>query len=88
MDDGSGLNKLIPSILESDKLDDPSSFTCLIIKGVNADDLGEEMNVMPGYPKLSDAQIVNLFHFVNHRFSDGQREVTMSEIGNLRKACQ
>lgn len=87
MEDGSGLSKLIPNISESKILSDHQAFSCLILNGIKADQLGDAMGVMPAHPRLTDVQIVNLYHYVNAKFGTKVKEVSIADIKATRDRC-
>jgi hypothetical protein len=89
MDDGSGLNKIIPSISKSNYLlDKDKKLICLIQNGVNPDSLGFKENHMPSFKKLSDVELTNLVNYLQEKFNTSLIEYKLDEVKKLRKECE
>lgn len=91
MDDGTGLGKNIPSLVNSDYLANHRlAIPCMIREGIGDTSLVTMENykqVMPAFPKLSEAEISNI---INYMLSEWNEEVTLlnaKEVNEALEAC-
>lgn len=90
MEDGSGLQKLIPSLQASTLLGKPK-MVCVIKNGIldtirNGDDY--LVREMPAFGKLSATEVTNIINYVNHTWNKEFKETTIIEIENAIKHCK
>jgi mono/diheme cytochrome c family protein len=89
MEDGQGLQKLIPALTTSNIVkSDVKKTICLILNGVNADSLGSKERYMPSNTKMKDAELTNLINYLQEKFNAQKQEYPISEIKKWRKACE
>lgn len=88
MDDGSGLNDLIPPLKGSAYLNGTKEgVVCLVYQGVRADSLGLTLKYMPAHPKMTEVEMTNLLNYISNQFSDG-KTWTLQEVKTLHKSCK
>jgi mono/diheme cytochrome c family protein len=87
MEDGSGLEKLIPALdTTSDYFHDPGKLVCLILKGLPRNvNTGQQM---PANKALSETEMTNLLNYLGHRYHHRSQWVKFEEIRTLYDACQ
>ena len=88
MDDGSGLNDLIPRLKGSRYLNgEKEGIVCIIKNGIRADSLGLTLKYMPSHQKMTEVEMTNLLNYLSTTFSSG-KPWTLSEIKTLKKNCK
>lgn len=87
MEDGSGLNKLIPSLSTRIPKSSIIDQVCIIQNGFNADSLGSAMNVMPAFDRLRDVELTNLINYINYNWNDSFEEHTVQEVLTSKSQC-
>ena len=87
MADGSGLNKLIPS-LDAAKLtlSDPTKLVCLIRKGLPFNELTRQQ--MPANTILNDVEMTNLINFLGSKYSSNPQTVQVEAVKKMLAGCQ
>lgn len=92
MDDGGGLNALIPPLAGADFLKkNREKLPCLLRHGlkdtivVNGRTYAEEM---PGVEALSDIQIVNILNYVNSNWGNQNEPYRLDEVRNSLEKCR
>lgn len=88
MPDGSGLNKLIPSLTNSLSKLSIGDQICIIKKGNNADSLGMAMNVMPSFDKIRPAELTNLINYLNHNWNSDFKEQNLINTKSYFDNCR
>ena len=85
MEDGSGLEALIPSLSQSKVLNDPQKMVCLVRKGIplNAH-TGQEM---PPNPILNEVELTNLLNYLGNMYSSKNKVVKVSDVHNWLANC-
>lgn len=90
MSDGSGLQKMIPSLAESEIIGD-TNLACTIISGKN-DTVYEGtsywVKYMPSFTKLSTTEVANIVNYINHRWDSEFKESTIIDIENVLANCK
>lgn len=92
MDNGSGLEGLIPPVVGSDYVRDQVAGTACIIRHGREDPM--EVNgrryvqPMPGSPQLSDFEITNIINYIRHAWSNDYPYVTLEEVRQALEACE
>lgn len=88
MEDGSGLNDLIPPLKGSKYLNENNNdIVCIIRNGVRADSLGLTLKYMPAHPKMTEVEMTNLLNYINTTFANGQTW-TLQEVKTALKKCK
>lgn len=88
MEDGNGLQKLIPALNSSQIIkNDVQKTICMILNGVNADSLGTKEIYMPAYPKMKDVELTNLINYLQEKFNAQKHEYNVDNIKKWRKEC-
>lgn len=92
MENGSGLEGLIPPVVGSDYVRDNIAGVACIIR------YGEEESMvvngrrytqpMPASPQLSDFEITNIINYVRHAWSNDYGYVTLEEVREALEACK
>jgi len=87
MEDGSGLARLIPSIVKSDVLHStPDRLVCLIRYGIPINEnTGQEM---PANSQLSDVEMANLINYLKKEYTSEDKAVKTEEIDQYLKRCK
>lgn len=89
MDDGTGLGKNIPSLVQSDYIQNNRlALPCLIRQGIGDEDLvtmEDYKQVMPAFPHLSEAEISNI---INYMLSEWNEEVTLLTAKEVNEALE
>jgi mono/diheme cytochrome c family protein len=80
MSDGSGLVNLIPSLHEALAHKESKEILHSIYHGINADEYGSAMRVMPSYSFMSATQLTNLINYLNNDLSSQNKVVTIGEM--------
>ena len=86
MEDGSGLNALIPDLRQSLNALTVSEQACTIIYGIKSDSIGEIMKAMPHNKSMSTTDLTNLLNYINHKWSD-VNEITMIQVKEASEMC-
>jgi mono/diheme cytochrome c family protein len=82
MDDGSGLNQLIPPLKGSLYLTgQKQGLVCVIRQGFRADSLGLTLKYMPAHPKMTDVEMTNLVNYLSRSFGN-EKYFKLEEIKN------
>ncbi len=86
MEDGSGLEELIPSLKTSSIFDSPSDdLVCLIRLGLKKNpETGQEM---PGNSLLTEVEITNLANYLRSLYSINTSAVKVSEVKTWLESC-
>jgi mono/diheme cytochrome c family protein len=91
MDDGSGLEGMIPPLAGSDFLEKyPERIPCIIRYGladtivVNGKTYSQEME---GIPDLNEYEIANILNYINHRWTEEQNFLPVPEIQKALENC-
>lgn len=72
MDDGSGLNELIPKLKGNPYLTEgKDGIACIIKNGIRSDSLGLTLKYMPAHPKMTDVELTNLLNYMSSAFAEG-----------------
>ncbi len=88
MEDGSGLNKLIPALKGSSYLSgDSKGLVCVIRNGFRADSLGLTLRYMPAHPKMTDVEMTNLVNYLSMNFGN-QKHWQLSEVKKNLQQCK
>lgn len=87
-DDGNGLKKLIPSIINSKTISDPQKLVCTIKNGINADSLDTKLSVMPSNKKLKAAELTNLINYINAEFRKETKYYKINEVELWMLSCK
>lgn len=92
MDDGSGLGANIPTLVNADYMaQNRDQLACIIKYGI-ADTIVVNgvtyAEAMPGYPKLSEAEIANILNYVIHAWNSDLAVLNMKEIQTGLDNCQ
>ena len=88
-EDCQGLEKLIPALtpahFSNENLDNT---VCIIINGINADKLGEDMNVMPANKKISQVELTNLINYIRNDLFKMNTELNLILIDKATTNCK
>jgi len=86
MEDGSGLEDVIPSIVESSYFNiRKNEFTCLLLNGAGAERTdGLEM---PSFIRLNNVELLNITNYVNAKWSTDFTELSILKLDQERKDC-
>lgn len=89
MEDGSGLENLIPAISASKKLGD-ASFACIIKNGIQdtIKDPNHLPREMPSFARLSATEVTNIINFINHEWHQPFVEQTILDVEDALNKCQ
>ena len=92
MENGSGLEGLIPPVVGSDYVQEQVGASACIIR------YGQEEPVvvngqlykqpMPASPQLSDFEITNIINYIRHAWSNDYGYVTLKEVRAALEACE
>ncbi|HRD06567.1 MAG TPA: cytochrome c [Saprospiraceae bacterium] len=83
MDDGSGLNQLIPRLKGSLYLTgQKQGLVCVIRQGFRADSLGLTLKYMPAHPKITDVEMTNLVNYLSRSFGNS-KYFKLEDIRNI-----
>lgn len=91
MENGSGLEGLIPPVMGSDYVRDQIAGTACIISYGREEPM--EVNgrrysqPMPASPQLSDFEITNIINYIRHAWSNDYGYVTLEEVRQALEAC-
>ncbi len=89
MDDGKGLQKLIPALTTSNVIKEDSKKTiCLILNGINADSLGSKEKYMPSAKKMKDVELTNLMNYLQEKFNAKKYEYNINQVNQWRHECE
>ena len=88
MDDGSGLNQLIPPLKGSLYLTgQKQGLVCVIRQGFRADSLGLTLKYMPAHPKMTDVEMTNLVNYLSASFGN-QKHWQLKEVKTQLQSCK
>ena len=91
MDDGSGLQGLIPPLNGSDYLEQNNLFTACIIRYGQVDTIKVNgrtyQNPMPGFSQLSDFEITNVINYINQAWTNDFGYVKLADIRQELESC-
>ncbi len=88
MEDGKGLQKLIPALTTSNLIKlDTKKTVCLIINGINPDSLGSKEKYMPSNNKMKDVELTNLINYLQEKFNEQKQEYNIAQIKKWRLEC-
>lgn len=91
MDNGSGLEGLIPPVVGSDYVRDNITETACIIRYGREEPL--EVNgrrytqPMPDSPQLSDFEITNIINYIRHAWSNDYGYVSLQQVREALENC-
>lgn len=92
MDNGSGLEGLIPPVVGSDFVRDNIAGTACIIRYGNIEPMvvngRRYAQPMPASPQLSDFEITNIINYIRHAWSNDYGYVTLEEVRQALEACK
>lgn len=92
MDNGSGLEGLIPPVVGSDYVQNQVGGTACIIRYGREEPM--EVNgrrytqPMPANPRLSDFEIANIINYMRHAWSNDYGYVTLEEVRQALETCE
>lgn len=88
MEDGSGLENLIPQLADSDL--EYINLVCTIKNGLN-DTIyqGQDYIVreMPSFGHLSSTEVANIVNYITHKWKPDSKEITIIEIQDAINSC-
>lgn len=85
MDDGSGLNELIPSLAKSTYLqDNQEALPCLLVQGKP----DTSFVAMPGFKELSEYEIANIINYINSSWGNKISEQSINVIRERMSDCK
>ena len=91
MDDGSGLEKVIPPLANSDYLNkDWENLACLVRQGIEGPIIvnGIEYNqAMAAIPELSATEIANIYNYINYAWNDKTKIMQVLDTRKKIKDC-
>lgn len=91
IDDGSGLEGLIPPLANADLLQQSGAqAACWIRKGLKGKIMvnGREYeNEMPPQLKLNEIEITNILNYINNSWGNKRDFISVQEIENVLKGC-
>ena len=86
MDDGSGLERLIPPLdTQSVYFQDPGKLVCLIREGLPANE--HTRQTMPPNKVLSETELTNLLNYLGYVFQGREQWVKYDQIVDLQASC-
>ena len=89
MEDGSGLEGLIPSLVNSKHLGN-LSMLCIMKNGINDTIFKDStylVKEMPAFKRLSATEMANIVNYINSMWSPSFKEMTILEINQGLKDC-
>jgi len=91
MDDGSGLEKVIPPLANSDYLDKNwEDLACLVRQGIEGPIVvnGVTYNqAMAGIPELSATEIANIYNYINYAWNDKTKIMQVLDTRKKIRDC-
>lgn len=91
MDDGSGLEKVIPPLANSDYLNKNwENLACLVRQGIEGPIIvnGIEYNqAMAAIPELSATEIANIYNYINYAWNDKTKIMQVLDTRKKIKDC-
>lgn len=91
MEDGSGLEGLIPPLAQADWLrDNQASLACLIRKGIEGPIMvnGRQYEqAMAGIPELSETEITNIINYMNQAWGNDYGFIQITQVMENLKTC-
>lgn len=92
MDNGSGLEGLIPPLVAADFVQDQVAATACIIRNGETEPIivngRRYAQPMPGSPQLSDFEITNIINYIRHAWSNDYGFVTLAEVRSALEDCE
>jgi len=92
MDDGTGLGRNIPTIVEADYIaTNRGQLPCIIRHGLAETIVVNDTNYMqemPGFPKLTEAEIANIINYMLHEWNSEVEELNMKEVKDGLEECE
>ena len=92
MEDGGGLELLVPPLAGADLVrDHPEKVACIIRHGLTSKVLVNGIEYdgeMPAVPELSDFEIVNVINFINNAWGNDFQEVTYEQVKAALENCE
>ncbi len=92
MEDGGGLELLVPPLAGADFVrDHPGKVACIVRHGLNGKVVVngiEYEGEMPAVPELTDFEIVNLINFINNAWGNDFPEVTWEQVKSALENCE
>ena len=92
MDDGSGLGKNIPSLVNAESIaDNRLQLPCIIRKGINADQIKDEddyQGAMPAFPKLTEAEVNNIISYLLNEWNKDVPLLNAKEVKDALDNCE
>lgn len=92
MDNGSGLEGLIPPVMSSDFVRDQIAATACIIRYGREEPMvvngRRYAQPMPASPKLSDFEITNIINYIRHAWDNDYGYVTLEEVRQALEDCK
>ncbi len=86
MEDGSGLEDLIPPLQSSAALTSPSKLACVIRHGPGPSTIDSTL-VMPAFDKLTNAEIANISNYIYRQILKHPVFVSDRQIESFLKDC-
>ena len=90
MSDGSGLEKLYPSLTTSDFESFAPAFSCIVRYGLS-DTIridGKVFNFpMPAIPSLNEVEISNIYNYIIHRWHPALEPIHAGQVENALQKC-
>lgn len=87
MEDGSGLEGLIPSLEKSDMLQNPGKeLACLIRNGLPVNPKTDQQ--MPPAQDMSEVEMTNIINYLNYRFSTQPQAIKAADVKVWLASCQ
>lgn len=92
MDNGSGLEGLIPPVVGSDYVRDQVAGTACIIRYGREEPMmvngRQYTQPMPASPNLSDFEITNIINYIRHAWDNDYGYVTLEEVREALEECK
>jgi mono/diheme cytochrome c family protein len=92
MEDGSGLQGLIPPLAGADWIhDNPKELACVIRYGMKGEIIvnGKIYNeVMPGVQRLTDFEIANVINYINHAWGNEYGYAKYEDVKTALEECK
>lgn len=91
MDDGTGLGKNIPTLVQADYIAQNRLLLPCIVRHGLVDTIVVNgltyTEAMPGFPKLSEAEIANIINYMLHEWNGEVEELNMKEVKDGLENC-
>ena len=85
MEDGSGLERLIPALNESKMLTYPDKLTCLIRNGLPRNP--QTNQEMPANKSMTEVELTNLLNYLLYAHTAEKKTLTLNEINAWSDGC-